>query len=253
MDFTVDLYTSFLSTLKVNGYAFLTVKDFILQNSKVKHITLRNDVDKIPKNSLVFARIQNRIGLTGTYYFRAKPTSFNKQIIQEIGSLGHEIGYHYETIDTCNGNIDMAYNEFCRNLEMFRKIVPVETVCMHGSPLSKYNNSFIWERYDYKNLGIIAEPYFDIDFNQVFYITDTGRKWDGNKVSIRDKPRHPLKTQWPTYHSTFNIITALNNGTFPNTAMMTFHPQRWTNNKGLWFKEFLIQNLKNQVKKFLVK
>jgi len=58
---------------------------------------------------------------------------------------------------------------------------------MHGSPLSKYDNRDIWGKYNYKSLGITAEPYFDLDFNDVFYITDTGRKWDGASVSIRDK------------------------------------------------------------------
>jgi hypothetical protein len=253
MDFTVDLYTSLLTTLKVNRYTFLTVKDFNLHKSNPKLVVLRHDVDKSPQNSLIFACIQNQKGVTATYYFRSKQTSFNKQIILEIASLGHEVGYHYETLDTCNGSVDKAYNEFCRNLDMFRRIVPVETICMHGSPFSKYDNRLIWEKYDYKKLGIIAEPYFDIDFNKVYYITDTGRRWDGGKVNIRDKHMQQTGTQWPAYHSTFDIIKALSERTFPKIAMMTFHPQRWTNNQFLWIKELLAQNFKNQIKKFLVK
>ena len=38
-----------------------------------------------------------------------------------------------------------------------------------------------------RDFGIIAEPCFDIDFNDVFYLTDTGRRWDGSDVSVRDK------------------------------------------------------------------
>ena len=41
--------------------------------------------------------------------------------------------------------------------------------------------------YDYRDYGIIAEPYFDVDFDEVFYLTDTGRRWDGDSVSVRDK------------------------------------------------------------------
>ena len=37
---------------------------------------------------------------------------------------------------------------------------------MHGSPLSKWDSRAIWEKYDYRALGITAEPYFDIDFNK---------------------------------------------------------------------------------------
>ena len=58
---------------------------------------------------------------------------------------------------------------------------------MHGSPLSRYDNRKLWEKYDYREFGIIGEPYFDIDFNKVLYLTDTGRRWDGEAVSVRDK------------------------------------------------------------------
>jgi hypothetical protein len=35
--------------------------------------------------------------------------------------------------------------------------------------------------------------------------------------------------------------------------MLTLHPQRWTDNKMLWVQEFIAQNLKNQVKRWMVK
>jgi hypothetical protein len=35
--------------------------------------------------------------------------------------------------------------------------------------------------------GIIGEPYFDVDFSKMLYLTDTGRRWDGGIVSVRDK------------------------------------------------------------------
>ncbi len=34
---------------------------------------------------------------------------------------------------------------------------------------------------------------------------------------------------------------------------ITIHPQRWTSNIFLWSKELITQNLKNQVKRFMVK
>lgn len=80
-----------------------------------------------------------------------------------------------------------AIREFERNLEKLRKISPVKTICMYGSPLSKYDNKKLWEKYDYRDYGIIAESYFNIDFNEVFYLSDTGRRWGGDSVSVRDK------------------------------------------------------------------
>jgi len=67
---------------------------------------------------------------------------------------------------------------------------------MHGSPLSKWDNRDLWKRYNYRDFGIIGEPYFDVNFDKVLYLTDTGRRWDGEGVSVRDKVtsvEHPGK------------------------------------------------------------
>jgi hypothetical protein len=60
---------------------------------------------------------------------------------------------------------------------------------MHGSPLSRWDSRLLWSRYDYREFGIIGEPYFDVDFDEVLYLTDTGRRWDGERFSVRDKVR----------------------------------------------------------------
>src|SRR5690625_1952760 len=44
----------------------------------------------------------------------------------------------------------------------------------------------LWKWYSYRDYGIIAEPYFDLDFSKVLYLTETGRRWNGDKVSVRD-------------------------------------------------------------------
>jgi hypothetical protein len=44
--------------------------------------------------------------------------------------------------------IDLAYESFCGNLERFRKNFDVKTICMQWSPLSRFDNRIIWEKYD---------------------------------------------------------------------------------------------------------
>ncbi len=152
-------------------------------------------------------------------------------------------------------HIDLAYENFLENLKKLRQLTVVKTICMHGSPRSKYDNKAIWEKYDYKKLGIIGEPYYDMDFNEFFYLTDTGRRWDGWKTSVRDKV--PQQEEWVkqglVFHSTQDIIKAAKEGGLPQRVMMTFHPQRWNYKAIPWFKELLIQNLKNQIKKIIIK
>ncbi|MEN8225561.1 MAG: hypothetical protein ABFS05_09410 [Bacteroidota bacterium] len=261
MDFTVTKYKQLLSALKAGNYIFQPYADFI-ESPAERAIILRHDVDGKKMNSLLFARMQTEAGLNGTYYFRVAPKSYDEDVISEIASLGHEIGYHYETMDTAHGDVDEAYDVFCRNLEMFRELVPIKTICMHGSPLSKHDNRDLWKKYDYKTLGIIAEPYFDIDFKKVLYLTDTGRRWDGEKVSVRDKVNkehgiwnmeHGSEVKSLKFHSTDDIIQAAKTGKLPDKIMLTFHPQRWNDKPIPWVKELVFQNAKNIVKRMIVK
>lgn len=222
-----------------------------------KQVILRHDVDARPQNSLRLAYVEHSLGIHGTYYFRM-PHTFHPPIIKEIAALGHEVGYHYETMaQTKKGreqgqeqedHFDRAYELFVENLEKLRTIVPVTTICMHGSPLSRFDNREIWKKYDYRELGIIGDAYIDIDFTQVAYFTDTGRRWNGAEVSIRDKVSDPYKFHLKT---TEDLIGAIPQ--FPEKVMITIHPQRWNDAPLPWTGELLLQNTKNIIKRILVK
>lgn len=240
MDFTLLKYSELLDQIRT--YCF-------------ESLTLRHDVDLRPENSLRTAQVEAEKGLRGIYYFRAVPESCDEEIIKLIALFGHEIGYHYESLTTCKGDIDKAYEDFCRNLERLRAIVPVRSICMHGSPRSPFDSKDIWKKYDYHTLGIDNEPYLDTDFSRVFYLTDTGRRWDGYKVSVRDKiPQYQDKwvAQGLTFHSTNDVIEGFQRGIIPKQLMLTIHPQRW-NPLGLnWCKELFLQNVKNSIKRLLI-
>lgn len=249
MDFTVAKYNEILDALIAQNYNFRTYKKYTIEPVE-RCIILRHDVDLLPYNSLAFAKIQAEKGVKGVYYFRAVPESWNEKVIKEIASLGHEIGYHYECLTTCNGSLEASIKDFEKNLKALRELTSVTTICMHGSPLSKYDSKDLWKKYNYKDFGIIAEPYFDLDFEKFFYLTDTGRRWDGDKVSRRDKVNSGFDL---SFHSTDEIIAAANNGKLPENIMFTFHPQRWNDDKFMWTKELVVQNIKNVVKYGLVK
>lgn len=247
-----------LQALKANGYCFIPFERYCLDKITVedtKFVILRHDVDLKAENSLAIAKIEHAFNIKASYFFRIVSQSNKPEIIREIASLGHEIGYHYEDMAICNGDAEKAIDHFKEQLDYFRQYFPVKTICMHGAPRSKYDGRDLWEHYDYHDYGIVGEPYFDIDFSKVFYLTDTGRRWDGFNVSVRDKipvyQEQWLKKGW-VFHATDDIIKAVEAGAFPDRLMMTTHPQRWTNKKGAWLKELLLQSAKNVVKSVLV-
>ncbi len=292
MDFTIKIYRELLEVLSRHNFHFQTFADFD-RTTQSRTVILRHDVDNLPRNSLEFARIQNDLGICGTYYFRSVPQSFSMNIIEQISCMGHEIGYHYEdvsfTADEWNKSgkkrytekelTDEAIKRFQHNLNRLRKIASIRTICMHGSPLSRWDNRILWKYHDYRNFDIMAEPYFDLDFSRVLYLTDTGRRWNGGHVSIRDNlnntnkknlfndwvvqphpdcalnlsMEHASFQQQYIYKKTKSIMASAERSGLPDHIMMTFHPQRWTNDPLPWLKELIFQRLKNVIKYFLVK
>jgi hypothetical protein len=256
MDFTLKTYSLLMQSLINKGYEFVSIEKLQSAKNESKIVILRHDVDVNPENSLKTAMIEHQLGIGGTYYFRIVKESFDKDIISRIAALGHEIGYHYEDLALAKGDYIKALKLFEKHLNQFAGLYDVKTICMHGSPLSKFDNRLIWQKKHYSEYGIICEPYFDIDFSKVLYLTDTGRRWDGEKVSVRDKELHtshaPLSRSFK-FRSTSDIIEAVKKGALPNQLMLNFHPQRWTDDLVLWSKELIWQGIKNQVKGVVVK
>ena len=251
-DFTLEVYRDFLIALIDQGYHLTSYEAYLQLNEHVptlKTVILRHDVDRLPQNSLATARLQASLGVQGSYYFRIVPQSFQPDYIEKIRDLGHEIGYHYEDLALSNGNPEQAIRSFEQNLARVREFYPVTTMCMHGSPLSKWDNRQLWEHYNYRDYGIRAEPYFDIDFHEMLYITDTGRQWNRTGVSVRDK----VDTAFDyNFSSTFDLIEAIERDTLPRQIMQNIHPQRWNSDWWGWSQELIAQNAKNQVKRAIV-
>lgn len=260
LDFTLLTYRKLLEALKERGYVFITFEQYCQVSAErlpKRFVILRHDVDLRAKNSLATAQIEHELELQASYYFRVVSESNQPEVIREIAALGHEIGYHYEDMAIMHGDTEKALAHFQEQLAYFRQYYPVSTICMHGAPTSKYDGRELWKHYDYREYGVIGEPYFDVDFSKVFYLTDTGRRWDGYKVSVRDKiPQY--QDQWTergwVYRRSSQIIEAAEQSQLPPCIMITTHPQRWTNNPLLWIKEVVVQTIKNTIKRlFLVK
>ena len=249
MDFTQNIYRELLASLLKSGYSFQTFEEFVTKPEQ-KVVVLRHDVDKLPKNAVNLANIEKDLGIKASYYYRIVKQSNVPELIEKVKDLGHEIGYHYEDLTLAKGNKELAIKMFEDNLNYFRKYYNVTTACMHGSPLSRWDNRMIWENYNYKEYGIIAEPYFDVDYNEVFYITDTGRNWNKSSVSVRDKVDSGFNIE---VKSTNHFIDLSNQNLLPAKIIINTHPQRWFNPGMGWLNELILQNIKNQAKKILTK
>jgi hypothetical protein len=248
-DFTHGVYEELLTAILDSDYSALPVKDFLSTNHRGRRsVVFRHDVDRKPFNALKMAALESELGIQATYYFRIVKESYDERIIGEIVNLGHEFGYHYEDLSLAKGDFSKAIRSFESNLTKLKKLYPVVTICMHGSPLSRWDNRLLWSRYHYRDFGIIGEPYFDIDFSKVLYLTDTGRIWNGGKANRRDRVASGLSHDVTT---TGEVISEFKNNALPEQIMINAHPQRWNESVCSWLKELVWQNTKNIAKVFL--
>ncbi|MBP5318695.1 MAG: hypothetical protein J6Y77_04775, partial [Paludibacteraceae bacterium] len=235
-DFSHTAYRQLLEALQQAGYRFLTFGQYLQAKASgsalpEKYVMLRHDVDQCANDSTKISNIEYSQNVRASYFYRAWILDDPRELLA-VKAVGHEIGYHYEDLVTAEGDLERAIGYFEQHLNKLRLYADVSTICMHGSPRSKYDSKALWQRYDYHDYGLQGEPYFDLDLSQVCYLTDTGGRWDGYRFSVRDKMPDRYQHDWESrgwrYHSTFDLIAAIRQGSFPPHVMLTTHPQRWS-------------------------
>jgi len=229
--FTQDKYRELCEAAVDSQYALFTVGAYLTaQNLPRKCIVLRHDIDVMPGDAVRMAEMERGMGIKATYYFRFNKTVFQPHLIREIASMGHEIGYHYETLDKANGDYAKAMQIFKHELAEFRKIAEIKTICMHGNSLTKWDNRDLWTKYDFGDLGIIGEAYLSFDSGNITYLSDTGRTW-GAERKVKD--RLPSLTsdskggREAVVTSTDDIIGLLKSGELERVYILV-HPARWS-------------------------
>jgi len=68
-DFTLNRYRTLLSAAADSIYTPTTVRDY-LTSPPGRCLILRHDVDRAPERALDMARVEEEMGVRGSYYFR---------------------------------------------------------------------------------------------------------------------------------------------------------------------------------------
>ena len=166
---------------------FLTIRD-ILSSAQSRCILLRHDVDRRPARSVAMAKLEAKKNISATYYFRITKTGqFPVQAVKDIAALGHECGYHYEVLSDCKGDMAAASELFKKNLAGLREIVTVDTVSMHGAPLSPHDNQDFGDTLNFSEYGLKGDAVRTVEKFDPLYFTDTGGIWADGKANLRDR------------------------------------------------------------------
>lgn len=233
-----------------SGYEICTVSGCIKGSCENK-VCFRHDIDRFPKNAVCMAELESSLGIKSTYYVRMVYGVFSQDLACRLSSLGHEVGYHYETLVKSKGDFDEARRLFIRELKILEDTgICIDTAAAHGSPLSGYDSKKIMSKEFLLQSGLAGEAYLSIDYNHMAYYTDTGRSWSACDTNIRD--RVDSDASWPVINTLDELIALIESRQLPSICVQT-HPERWAYNNLTLLRSRLFDNSTSIAKQILRK
>lgn len=246
LDFTLRKYQELCQNIITAGYSVWTIARYLAAKRPPDLVVLlRHDIDRRISYALQMACLEKELGIQATYYARMTSSVFRPAVLQEIATMGHEIGYHYETLTKSRGNLQQAIALFEKELAQFGQICDIQTISMHGAPLSPHDNRDLWQHYDFHRYGLLGETYLSLDYGRMVYLTDTGRSWSQNRNNLRDKVSG--MSVEPDLNSTDDLIAAICDRRFSHVCIST-HPERWSQGIGQWLISSVSDLVINRVK-----
>jgi hypothetical protein len=250
-DFTYDVYERLIDAVVDHDYETLTVREYVSRETRPERFFLmRHDVDRKPENALDMARIEADAGVATSYYFRSIDKTYRPELFRAIEALGHEVGYHYEDVDRADGDVERARESFGRNLARLRTVTQVDTVCMHGNPLTPHDNRDMWaDKPDFDAYALHGEAYLSVDFTDLAYYSDTGRTWRDGVLKVKDHPVGPVTKQFQV-STTDELIDQLRRGNLGRVCLLS-HPNRWGHSNVECMSELAKDTVTNAGKRLL--
>ena len=177
-------------------------------------VLIRHDVDISLKRSQQLMLLEQQLTIPACYYIRNNNDTYTfeeaQTFIQQLStSPFFEVGFHYESISKCKGDLERATESFLKEVSLFRQIYPLRMVCPHG--VSKYHNGLIEKRklVDFSKLGIFSAYSLPYDY----YTSDSGGRHHFQKENKRK-----------TFLQTLEFIFSLPTGSL---VQINIHPDWW--------------------------
>lgn len=278
MLFTYDSYRQLVDTITRNGYAIYGIEEILAARAagtlpEGKYVAIRHDVDYFPDRAKAIAEIEAEHRIATTYYIRRRFFEDNIGMVRMIAGLGHQVGYHYEEVDTHQKapNLQVgrdAVGFFIGSLlDIDRLGFHIRSICAHGNPLTDVDNrqvvhllrdqsflehlAFTYDREEIQTKIIdrlIGDASIDVtgrDFD--LYIPDTGRF--NPRFNLKDRIDDCAIAGLTGLNDLDHLLKVDAN----RRVYMNMHPDRWSGDTVTWLFDWSFDIVKNMLKMILGK
>lgn len=222
-NFTFDYYGHIFTEALINNYKIITLKDFFSGNysQKDKILVNRIDVDvKIDRLRTIY-QLFKELNIKASIYIRLHAPTYNPlsigniKIIQDLISIGCEIGLHTELEDV-GGYCDIDKKALLKKeIALFETIFQTKIygTASHGD-MTHYNNLDFWKENSPEDFDLVYEAYDKKLWNNCRYVSDSEwTRWKAyeNGKLLKDDRRTPVE------HMDDN----------PKALHLLTHPESW--------------------------
>lgn len=186
-----------------------------------KHLILRHDIDTDVATAKEMFRIERRLGVTASYYFRL--STLDIPFMNALYDYGSEASYHYEEIATyakinyitnpqeIYSNLEKIQDLFAKNLGELRNItgLPMNIVASHGDFVNRYLRI--------PNHELLKDTEFRIKHGIVLEVYD-------NKIMQLVTSRHS-DTTYPKFWNPNSPLEAIRRES--KVIYLLTHPRQW--------------------------
>lgn len=236
MIFTQKNWEKFCKKISDENLISIPLKECFNKPITERIVCLKHDVETNVFKAFKIAEIESKYGHRGSYYVQAYllNNESNIKLLTKMQDMGHEVTYHHDVMDSNNGDINKAFDEFNSNLELFEiNGFNIVTVCQHGNPVIErtgytsnrdfFRNENIQQRFEkisdvMVNFPAKARITYD-------YYSDAGRKfkliYDPINNDIINSDQKNI-----SYENLDELISEVVNKR--NNFIISIHPHRWT-------------------------
>lgn len=175
MEFTYSAYEAMLRLLHDTGYAFCNYHNYA---AHPRCVILRHDIDYQPEAALRLARVEADFGISSTWFILLTNGLYNPmspsvgKVLQELRTMGHEIGLHFdESAYESGSSPEQLAENIIKECGLLSALLETEV-----SSVSMHRPSHATLEADLQVPGII-NSYGKTFFRDFKYLSDSRKRW----------------------------------------------------------------------------
>ena len=182
MEFTYKCYRDLLVLLKDRGYVYSNYHNYMCS---ARTVILRHDIDMNIAKAVQMAEIENKMGVSSTYFVLVTSNFYNifskenQDMLREMQQMGHEVGLHFDEAKYDGQETDMV-QAMEQEAELLAQCLgcPVQSVSMHRPSKETLAADYVVKG------GQIVNSYGTEFFQNHKYVSDSRRHWREDVLSI---------------------------------------------------------------------